>query len=482
MARSCQSPRYRVIRFVRAMAVFLALSAASTLSIAADAEIRLEHPGAVHSVALSPDGTQLVSAGQGGDVLLWDLATKAVAQKLTGHKNPVECVRFIADGHRIATGSWDDTIRIWDVKTGTELASLKGHDGIGVFDVSPNGEQIASAGWSGNIVIWDLKKGSVIRRISTPDKYVRGVAFRDSGRQVVSAGDDEKATLWNAADGRELGSAEGYGYPRSLAASPDGKLIVWGCTNGVIYRWTPSGGAAQSSKGHDSDVAAISFSKDGKVAVSGGRDGAVVLWSVPKFGKIKTIGGGHSKVKAVALSDAGDKFAAGYESGAILVRPAGTGTSAKKFQDPKNRFTFTIIDGWVAADQTETKAAALVYIPSKGFRENLNIMVTEVPDGAREAFESETKARQISAGVNTFVEQGVVGKPQRISISNQFAWKVGYTGVISELKIRGHQWYVIGGKNLYTITWTALKGEDHFEQVEDMVNSLQFSDGAKPPK
>ena len=57
------------------------------------------HTGGVHSVAFSPDGKTLVSAGDDRTLRLWDVATAGLARApLRGHPGGVHSVAFSPDG------------------------------------------------------------------------------------------------------------------------------------------------------------------------------------------------------------------------------------------------------------------------------------------------------------------------------------------------------------------------------------------------
>ncbi|MBL8794853.1 MAG: serine/threonine protein kinase [Planctomycetia bacterium] len=106
----------------------------------------------VRSVAYSPDGRWLASAGRErrdhafagrpGELFLWNAATGAMVRQLRGHLTGVNTVAFTTDGHRLASGSGDDLlgasaisgrnyeVRVWDVPTGEEVLSIPSGSGV----------------------------------------------------------------------------------------------------------------------------------------------------------------------------------------------------------------------------------------------------------------------------------------------------------------------------------------------------------------
>jgi WD40 repeat protein len=71
------------------------------------------HSGEVDSVAWSPDGTRLASAGRDMSVRVWDARTGQSLLTSTGHSSAVWAVTWSPDGTRIASGSFDHTVQVW---------------------------------------------------------------------------------------------------------------------------------------------------------------------------------------------------------------------------------------------------------------------------------------------------------------------------------------------------------------------------------
>ncbi len=69
--------------------------------------------GWVWSVALSPDGNQVLTGSNDGTAILWDVKTGTQIRTFTGHSDPVYSAVFSPDGTQVVTGSADNTARLW---------------------------------------------------------------------------------------------------------------------------------------------------------------------------------------------------------------------------------------------------------------------------------------------------------------------------------------------------------------------------------
>ena len=120
--------------------------------------------------------------------------TRQTGQTLStmrGHTTWVDSVAWSPDGTRLASAGIDNTVRISDPETGEETLVLRGNSGW-FHDVSwhPDGAQLAAASNDGQIWIWDATRG--FERDTTP----RALPYID--RKVASGTARGEDLLWFA--------------------------------------------------------------------------------------------------------------------------------------------------------------------------------------------------------------------------------------------------------------------------------------------
>jgi WD40 repeat protein len=285
------------------------------------------HHSGVHCIALSPDGKTLAAGTTFKTVYLWDVTTGKPLRQLEGHEHGVYPVVYSPDGKRVASGSRDGTARIWDVATGKELHKFLGYDGPKTGDAwvyglsfAPDGQRLAGACRDGFVRVWDLGTVREVVRCERHNGFVWGVAFAPDGKTLVSCGDDA-VRLWDAATGKELRVLADGSRFEAIAFSPDGRLVVVGTKDGGVRLIdVASGRTLHELKEHANgefrtkliyrDGRSVAFSPDGRM-VAWGSWQAVQVWEVATGQERLSFDAHRGEVMSVAFLPDGRRLATG---------------------------------------------------------------------------------------------------------------------------------------------------------------------------
>src|SRR5205085_10298758 len=118
------------------------------------------HGGPVRALAISSDGTHVVSGSFDTSAIRWSLSRNVAEQVMRFHDGPVNAVAWLKDG-RIATAGGDAHIAIWTPGNASPDRVLDGHTApIAALAVSPDGKMLASAAWDRTVRVWPLAGGA----------------------------------------------------------------------------------------------------------------------------------------------------------------------------------------------------------------------------------------------------------------------------------------------------------------------------------
>lgn len=274
------------------------------------------HEGRVLDAEFSPDGRIAATAGDRGEVYVWDVAHPAVAMKTLNASGEVNRVRFSPTGDRllvraagrvtlrglrdgivdvalphprdvthavwtnqgksVVTACADGTSRLWDAASATIVASVE-HKGLSAVAINPDGSRWATGAADGTIRVWDRATRKVLSTNNVAGS-VRLVDFNSTGNRLLAVG-GSAVHVWGMV---------GDGYHTLLthqedvtdaAFSPDGGRVATASLDDTARVWDGTTGQPLTPPlKYGSDVLCIAFSPEGRRVIAGGDDNTARIW------------------------------------------------------------------------------------------------------------------------------------------------------------------------------------------------------------
>ena len=250
---------------------------------------------AVLGAAAVQNGWLAISAGEEGQVKIWDLLTRPLSTR-PAHSGHVTCTRFsvcgslvasggqdgavlvhtfvigsrsfekalslngtvtglapFRDNKRLAVSSSDGTVHIWHGETSAEVLELRGKEGeVAAFTsvtVSWSGDYIAAGDVCGRVTVWESGNGRRLKTLHDRSQAVMAVTFceNDSYHLLVSGDVEGRVCIRNLHDASFIQTIHLHivggvtclrpqpgGNNIIVASSQDPQVSLWSVPDGVL--------------------------------------------------------------------------------------------------------------------------------------------------------------------------------------------------------------------------------------------------------
>ncbi|WP_422927662.1 WD40 repeat domain-containing protein [Singulisphaera sp. PoT] len=273
----------------------------------------MHSPGA-HAVAFSPDGKTLAVGGYVGDVYFYDPATGKLKSTFDEPSLASKRVVYTPDGSILATGHDQTTIMLYDVKNAKKIDTLKVSQSATLhgFDISSDGKTLVAI-TPDEVSIWDI----------TTHKRRKAIGHEDQESKDITTSFDAvacspKSLLAAISGGKALNQTTGFLNLKTLR--PAGELVF---EQGPV-----------ESMSNEPSIQVLRFSPDGKYLASGPASGIqnrtpLSVWDVSNGERVAALIGPTNGITEIAYSNDGSRIAASGNDNLVHVWKLSSGGSKK---------------------------------------------------------------------------------------------------------------------------------------------------------
>lgn len=216
----------------------------------------LGRPEVLFSIARVPNTNRLFVGAASGKILDVDpLAEKPEFKELDGHTSYV--TGLVLCGNKLISGSYDCKLLWRDIESGQVVKAVENAHAkwIRGLTQSPDGKLVASVADDMACKLWNAESGDLVKELNghqpkTPQGFPSMLftcAFSADGKLLATADKVGHVVVWDVEQGKQLAAVEAplmytwdpkqrihsIGGVRSVAFSPDGKLLAIGGTGQI---------------------------------------------------------------------------------------------------------------------------------------------------------------------------------------------------------------------------------------------------------
>jgi WD40 repeat protein len=261
----------------------------------AKAVFELTVPGSPALVSLSGDGTHLATADYDRAVRVWDLASSQQIAQISLAMQP-SMIALSAGGDSLGVVHGSLGLSLWSIAEPNEPLLLERGRSDWDLAFSPSGSRLIAGNNRDGYQVYRSNDGAIAgppigtELSNGPGKLL---AFSNDENYLVTAAPADIARFWRAPGATPSDSGESSGHElwrksgdSVSAIAPGGQRLAIGDVYGHVHILRTDADDAELAEaqdeisfiGHQSTVAALTFSNDGSLVASAGMDGTIRIW------------------------------------------------------------------------------------------------------------------------------------------------------------------------------------------------------------
>lgn len=240
----------------------------------------------IRTLAFDASGTRLASAGNDGQLLLWDRLNDFSLLQEIDSAPALACVTFAPKAKQIAAVGFDPRIFLIGSTTSTmprlecDCADLR------CCVYQDNEASLAVAGRDGRLHLFAPKTGEIIAEKSLHEGRIRNMAFMPNSNILVSVAEDGEVACFNTASGQVIAKRKITSGRLFTMAVINSQTIAAAGSDDEIYLVSMGDQVeplrvVATLKGHVGSIATLVVSNH--TLISGGFDATMRRWKLPEI-------------------------------------------------------------------------------------------------------------------------------------------------------------------------------------------------------
>jgi WD40 repeat protein len=228
------------------------------------------HSGQVNAL-VQINQNQVATAGNDGEVRIWDIATKTLILTYSAHVGTIQSLVALPGG-QLASGATDKTIRVWDMQTQT-ASTVNVADCVNAMLVDPTGTLLVLM--NNMLAFYDSSTLNQLNSVSI-GKYFDCIEILLPSRKIALGG--ASLDLYSTSGGL-VSTHKSHSAITKLKQLPDNLTLVCGLKNGDLILFNSiSNSFGPTFAAQLRPVTMLSMTPDLLYIVSCGEGAIIKLW------------------------------------------------------------------------------------------------------------------------------------------------------------------------------------------------------------